>query len=55
MDVRDEESIKRALEQMVQQCAGIDVLVNNAGLGVRTVNARFLIEPRGQIARGYLA
>jgi NAD(P)-dependent dehydrogenase (short-subunit alcohol dehydrogenase family) len=45
MDVRDEESIKRALEQMVQQCAGIDVLVNNAGLGMRTVNARFLIQP----------
>ena len=45
MDVRDESSITLALEKMTERWNGIDVLVNNAGIGMRTVNPKFLTEP----------
>ena len=32
-DVRDEEQVRRMLEDCVQKFAGVDVLVNNAGMG----------------------
>lgn len=46
MDVRNEQSIERALEGMAQTWGGIDVLINNAGIGMRTVNPRFMAEPK---------
>ncbi|NMH97799.1 SDR family NAD(P)-dependent oxidoreductase [Pseudonocardia acidicola] len=46
MDVRDQASIGRGIEATYQQLGGLDVLVNNAGLGMRHVNPRFLVEPR---------
>ncbi len=45
LDVRDEESVSRAVEQAWQRLGGIDLLVNNAGLGMRSVNPRFLTDP----------
>lgn len=45
MDVRDENSIERALEIMTRAWAGVDVLVNNAGIGMATVNPRFFTDP----------
>jgi gluconate 5-dehydrogenase len=40
-DVRDEQSVADAVEALVARLGGIDLLVNNAGIGVRTVNTRF--------------
>jgi NAD(P)-dependent dehydrogenase (short-subunit alcohol dehydrogenase family) len=47
MDVRDEQSIARAVEMAWTRLDGIDMLVNNAGIGMRTVNSHFMTEPRG--------
>ena len=47
VDVRDEDSVARAVETAWSRLDGIDLLVNNAGIGMRTVNPRFLTEPRG--------
>jgi gluconate 5-dehydrogenase len=46
LDVRDEASVRAAVEQGWERLAGIDVLVNNAGIGMRTVNPRFLTDPQ---------
>ena len=46
-DASDEVSVARAADQAWSRWGGIDLLVNNAGLGMRTVNPRFLAEPRG--------
>jgi NAD(P)-dependent dehydrogenase (short-subunit alcohol dehydrogenase family) len=40
-DVRDERSVAEAVDAVVDRFGGIDLLVNNAGIGMRTVNARF--------------
>jgi NAD(P)-dependent dehydrogenase (short-subunit alcohol dehydrogenase family) len=45
LDVRDEESVANAVDEAWQRLDGIDLLVNNAGIGMRTVNPRFLTEP----------
>jgi gluconate 5-dehydrogenase len=46
MDVRDEDDVTRGVTAAVDQLGGLDVLVNNAGIGMRTVNPRFLSDPR---------
>jgi gluconate 5-dehydrogenase len=46
-DVRDEASVARAVAYTWSRLGGIDMLVNNAGIGMRTVNPRFLSEPQG--------
>ena len=46
MDVRDEASVADGVAAARAALGGIDVLVNNAGIGMRTVNPRFLTEPR---------
>lgn len=46
-DARDEAAVARAVEQAWSRLGGIDLLVNNAGLGMKTVNPRFMIEPQG--------
>jgi gluconate 5-dehydrogenase len=46
MDVRDEDAVERGLAETVEHLGGLDVLVNNAGLGMRSVNPRFLTDPR---------
>jgi NAD(P)-dependent dehydrogenase (short-subunit alcohol dehydrogenase family) len=47
LDVRDESSVARAVGQAWSRLDGIDMLVNNAGIGMRTVNPRFMTDPQG--------
>jgi gluconate 5-dehydrogenase len=47
LDVRDESSVTRAVDQAWSRLGGIDMLVNNAGIGMRTVNPRFMTHPQG--------
>lgn len=47
MDVRDLGSVASAVATAWSRLGGIDLLVNNAGIGMRTVNPRFMTEPRG--------
>jgi gluconate 5-dehydrogenase len=47
LDVRDESSVARAVDQAWSRFGGIDMVVNNAGIGMRTVNPRFLRHPQG--------
>jgi NAD(P)-dependent dehydrogenase (short-subunit alcohol dehydrogenase family) len=47
LDVRDEASVARAVDQAWSRLGGIDMLVNNAGIGMRTVNPRFMTNPQG--------
>jgi NAD(P)-dependent dehydrogenase (short-subunit alcohol dehydrogenase family) len=46
VDVRDPESVTLALRQAVVSLGGVDMVVNNAGVGMRTVNRRFLERPQ---------
>jgi gluconate 5-dehydrogenase len=45
LDVRHEASVADAVEQAWSRLGGIDLLVNNAGLGMRSVNPRFMTQP----------
>jgi NAD(P)-dependent dehydrogenase (short-subunit alcohol dehydrogenase family) len=47
LDVRDELSVARAVDEAWSRFGGIDMLVNNAGRGMRTVNPRFMTHPQG--------
>ncbi len=44
-DARDEAAVARAVAQAWSRLGGIDLLVNNAGLGMKTVNPRFMTQP----------
>jgi gluconate 5-dehydrogenase len=46
LDVRDETSVATCVDRALGAWGGIDVLVNNAGIGMRTVNPRFMSEPQ---------
>ncbi|MGA5444328.1 SDR family NAD(P)-dependent oxidoreductase [Streptomyces griseoincarnatus] len=46
-DVRDASSVARAVDRAWSRLGGIDMLVNNAGIGMPTVNPRFMTEPQG--------
>ncbi len=46
LDVRDERSVAACVDRARDAWGGLDVLVNNAGIGMRTVNPRFLTEPQ---------
>jgi NAD(P)-dependent dehydrogenase (short-subunit alcohol dehydrogenase family) len=47
LDVRDEASVHQAVEHVWSRLGGIDMLVNNAGIGMRTVNPQFMTRPQG--------
>jgi NAD(P)-dependent dehydrogenase (short-subunit alcohol dehydrogenase family) len=46
LDVRDEGSVAACVDQARDAWGGIDMLVNNAGIGMRTVNPQFMSEPQ---------
>jgi NAD(P)-dependent dehydrogenase (short-subunit alcohol dehydrogenase family) len=46
MDVRSETSIGEAVAWVKTNWKSLDVLVNNAGIGMKTVNPKFLTEPQ---------
>jgi gluconate 5-dehydrogenase len=46
MDVRSADSVAAGVDEAWSRLGGIDLLVNNAGIGMRTVNPRFLEEPQ---------
>ncbi len=46
LDVRDVGSVTAAVDTVYEMLDGLDVLVNNAGIGMRTVNPRFMAEPQ---------
>jgi len=46
MDVRDADDVDRGVDAAFEALGGLDVLVNNAGIGMRTVNPRFLTDPQ---------
>jgi gluconate 5-dehydrogenase len=47
LDVRDEESVARAVDLAWSRFGGIDMLVNNAGIGMATVNPGFMAHRLG--------
>jgi gluconate 5-dehydrogenase len=46
LDVRDERSVADCVDRAVLAMGGLDMLVNNAGIGMRTVNPRFMSHPQ---------
>jgi NAD(P)-dependent dehydrogenase (short-subunit alcohol dehydrogenase family) len=46
LDVRDEASVQAGVDEAYERLGGVDLLVNNAGIGMRTVNPRFLTHPQ---------
>ena len=45
VDVRDPASVASAAAQALSDMGGVDLVVNNAGIGMRTVNPRFFEAP----------
>jgi len=46
LDVRSEDSVDEAVAWVRKIWGKIDVLINNAGIGMRTVNPRFMVDPQ---------
>jgi gluconate 5-dehydrogenase len=46
LDVRRDESVRAAIAEVCQRVGDVDMLVNNAGIGMLTVNPRFMAEPQ---------
>ena len=47
LDVRDETSVSRAVDEAWSRLGRVDMLVNNAGIGMNTVNPHFMTDPGG--------
>src|SRR5947209_11344114 len=46
LDVREESSVRAGVDQVYERFGGVDLLVANAGIGLRTVNPRFMTDPQ---------
>jgi gluconate 5-dehydrogenase len=46
LDVRNEDSVRACVEETYAELGSVELLVNNAGIGMRTVNPRFLTDPK---------
>jgi NAD(P)-dependent dehydrogenase (short-subunit alcohol dehydrogenase family) len=46
LDVRDESSVETCVDEVYERFGGLDLLVSNAGIGMRTVNPGFLTAPQ---------
>ena len=46
LDVRRDSSVQAGIEDVYERLGGLDMLVNNAGVGMRSVNPRFMTEPQ---------
>lgn len=46
LDARDESAVAAGVAEVWERFGGIELLVNNAGIGMRTVNPRFLSDPQ---------
>ncbi|MGN6168027.1 MAG: SDR family NAD(P)-dependent oxidoreductase [Solirubrobacteraceae bacterium] len=46
LDVRVEASVQACVDEVCERFGRVDVLVNNAGIGMRTVNPRFMTDPQ---------
>jgi NAD(P)-dependent dehydrogenase (short-subunit alcohol dehydrogenase family) len=46
LDARDEGAVAARVTEVWERLGGIDLLVNNAAIGMRTVNPRFLSDPQ---------
>ncbi|MDA8101829.1 MAG: SDR family NAD(P)-dependent oxidoreductase [Nitrospiraceae bacterium] len=46
VDVRDAETVRAAADRAIEVLGGVDIVFNNAGIGMRTVNPRFFLEPK---------
>lgn len=54
LDVREEASVRACVDDACDRLGGLELLVNNAGIGMRTVNPRFLTDaqPFWKVAPG---
>jgi NAD(P)-dependent dehydrogenase (short-subunit alcohol dehydrogenase family) len=46
LDVRNESSVRAGLDESYERLGGLDLLVANAGIGMRTVNPHFMTDPQ---------
>jgi gluconate 5-dehydrogenase len=46
LDVREEHSVQTCTDEVYARFGGLELLVNNAGIGMRTVNPHFLTDPK---------